>query len=495
MAFDPDKYLATNTQSGSFDPDAYLRRPLTQIDPGIKSPVSDSTLENLAAGVGAGMTGLVKGVGQRLGIGPSPEEVDKTRRLEKPLMETFSGKAGNIGGNVAATLPALAIPGMQSFPGAQLMGIAMGASQPVGSKDSVMKNIAIGEGSAVAGQFLGDKVASALATRLAKKTAEGAAAQGKNSLKDAVLKQSQEVGYAVPKSEVSPSFLNNRLESIAGKAALKQDAALRNQQVSNALGGKVIGLSDDQPLSVTAIEEFRKKAAEPYRQVAALDNRAAVALEALKSVRNKAQSYWNHYNRTADPESLAIAKALNEKSDMLETVIDKVAKSKGNDQLLSALRDSRRMIAQSYDLQRATNETTGDVSAAVLGRMLAKGKPLSGELKTIAEFNRAFPKFSGNAVSTPAAGVGKTEAMASVLLGGGGAAALGPAGIAAGALPLMSTPVRNALLSKTYQQALVNPQAYGPSNTAKVITAIANNPQLQRLIPSGAASLGVVNAE
>jgi hypothetical protein len=491
-----EKYGRSDVADGPWTAfDRRGKQPLEQIDPGIKSPVSESTLENIAAGVGAGMTSLARGVGQRLGIGPSREEVDETRRLEKPLMDTVAGFAGNIGGQVAATLPVMAAPGGNTLAGAQLMGLGLGASQPVGSGDSVMKNLAVGEAGAIGGKLIGDGISKGAAAYMANKTAQGAKQAGANALKDAALKESQAAGYVLPKSDVNPSFLNNRLESLAGKAALKQDATFRNQEVTNRLARELIGVADDQPLSKGAIEAFRKKVAEPYRQVAALDNRAAVASEALKTVRNKAQTYWNHYNRTADPDSLAIAQALNEKSNMLEGVIDKIATKSGKPELLAALRESRKKIAQSYDLQRALNETTGDVSASTLGKILAKGKPMTDELGQIAKFSRAFPKFSGNAASTPAAGVSKAEALASALLAMLGGSIGGPAGVAAGALPLMSGPTRNLLLSQPYQKMFVNPQTYGPGIPAKAAAALAQNPQLQRLMPPSAAALGVVNAE
>jgi hypothetical protein len=353
-----------------------------------------------------------------------------------------------IAGNIALMAPAAMVPGANTMVGSAIAGGVMGAAQPTLGDESTVANTLVGGAGGVFGKVVGDKVASAVAGRKAAQ----ATRQGQNALKDAALKESQEAGYVVPKSEVAPSFINNRLESVAGKAALKQDATLKNQDVSNSLGRKLLGLADDQPISKKAIDDFIETKSEPYRQIAALDKRAASALDELKEVRAESKTWWKHYNTQHHPSSLKEAKALDAKAKGLESEIDQIAKSHGQDDLVKQLRDARKEIAKAFDLERATNLTTGDVSAAVLGRMLDKGKPLSEELKKIAKFAKAHPKFAGAGPSTPAAGVGKTEALASALLGMGGHAVAGPAGLTAAALPLLSGPTRSMLLSKPYQK-------------------------------------------
>lgn len=419
-------------------------------------------VQKLAA-FGTGMSNLIEGAKQIIpGLKSDPTTIQANRVIasEAPI-SAFAG-------NLALAAPTAMIPGVNTYTGAAALGGAMGALQPTLEGESRALNTGVGVVGGIGGKYLGDKVTGMVAGQRASE----AARQGRNALKDAVLAESKGAGYVLPKSEVAPSFLNNRLESIAGKAALKQDATLRNQEVTNSLGRKLLGLSDDQPISKTAIEKFRTDSAEPYRQVAALDNRAGAALEALKKVRNESQAYWNHYNVSKSPDSLSIAKALDQKSDMLETVIDKIASGKGKPELLDALREGRKKIAQSYQLERATNLTTGDVSAPVLGRILAKGKPMTGDLATAARFNQAFPKFSGVGTGTPAPGVGKTEAIGSAVLGLAGNAAAPGVGLLAAGLPLMSSPVRSMLLSAPYQNAFVNP-SYGPGligNTAGLLS-------------------------
>lgn len=417
-----------------------------------------------AAGAGKAIVDLGRGAGQMTGL-VSGDDVQASRERDAALMDTGAGTAGNIAGSIAAFVPTMAIPGANTYTGAAALGGVFGALQPTTEDESRLKNTAVGGALGVAGQYGANKLAQVLKG----KTLESTAKQSKNALKDAVLKNSQEAGYVVPKSEVSPTFLSNRAEGLAGKAALKQDMTLTNQQVSNSLARKVIGLADDQPITTDAIKSYQNTVSQPYREVASLSKKAASNLEKLKQVRNDAQAQWNFYNRSADPSALKIAKQLDGEAAALESQIESIASSKGSPDLLTRLREARKLLAQSYDVKRALNPVSGDIDTKVLARMLDKGKPLSDELKTIAEFGKTYPKFSGKGDMTPAPGVSKVEGMMMALLSGGGAAALGPAGLAAGALPLASPVVRKAMLTKAFQQSMVKPN-YDVNMLVKALT-------------------------
>ena len=60
--------------------------------------------------------------------------------------------------------------------------------------------------------------------------------------------------------------------------------------------------------------------------------------------------------------------------------------------MLNKFREARQLIAKTYSVEKALNPATGTVNAANLAAQLKKGKPLSTELKDIAEFNLQFPK-------------------------------------------------------------------------------------------------------
>lgn len=108
-----------------------------------------STGEKFLAGAGKAFTDIARGAGQLVGLGPSREDVAEQRRLDAPLM-SGAGTAGNIVGNIAATVPAAFVPGVNTYAGGALLGAGMGALQPV-ANESRTGNMAMGAGAGVAG--------------------------------------------------------------------------------------------------------------------------------------------------------------------------------------------------------------------------------------------------------------------------------------------------------------------------------------------------------
>ena len=147
-----------------------------------------STFDKLRAGIGQGMSNVVSGVGQAIHkalpdqgttagnlvrgalaagvpggstllLTEKPQsDIDDSKRLDAPLLNTGAGKVGSVIGNVAAALPATMIPGVNGYAGAAALGGAMGALQPVASDDgdfARLKNTAVGAAAAPLGIFAG----------------------------------------------------------------------------------------------------------------------------------------------------------------------------------------------------------------------------------------------------------------------------------------------------------------------------------------------------
>lgn len=112
-----------------------------------------------AAGYGAAVPQIARGVGQALGM-VSQEEVDEAKRLEAPLMASGAGMAGNIGGNIAAFVPTVAIPGAATLRGAAAVGGTMGALAPVATGESRLTNTAVGAGAGAGGVLVGRALAA-----------------------------------------------------------------------------------------------------------------------------------------------------------------------------------------------------------------------------------------------------------------------------------------------------------------------------------------------
>jgi hypothetical protein len=280
--------------------------------------------------------------------------------------------------------------------------------------------------------------------------------EAENAVRDKTLADAKAEGYVVPPSASGQAgvsgFVSRRLESIGGKAAVGQEASVRNQRITNAIARRELGLTKTAPLSEQTLEAHRERLARPYREVAAMDQEAAAALEKLKKVRFDANNEFKFYDRSANPEALAKARELSTEAVRLERYLEDIAKNAGKPEVVAELRQARTQIAKTYDVERALNLGSGDVAAKDLGRAMDAGKPLSGGLATAGRFAQGFQSYAKEGATIPTPGVSKSEALASALLGVGGYAATGsPYGAAAAALPLLSGPARSLVLSGPYQ--------------------------------------------
>ena len=274
------------------------------------------------------------------------------------------------------------------------------------------------------------------------------------TVKELATERVKDAGYVLPPSATGGNFFTNMLESLGGKAALKQEAGLRNQQITTDLARRGAGLLPEEQITKDALRIARKEMSQPYRDVAGMSQVAGKALDKLEDARAEMKLAFNEYNRTANRQALKDAKSLQGTVQTLERVIDREAAKSGNTALPEALREARASLAKSHDVERALNSATGDVSARTMGRMLDK-KPLSDELLTIATMGRAFPQYSGDAAMLGTPGVSALNPLASAVLGASGNVILGnPAGGALAFLPTLRGPVRNMLLSPKFQGLL-----------------------------------------
>lgn len=412
-------------------------------------------IEEIRGGLASAPINLYLGAKQLVNGSLSPVDQDVlSQNREAAAKAPVSSFASGVG----TFAPVAMIPGGNSLIGAALSGGAYSGAQPIAGDESRLQNAAMGAVGGAAGQKLGTALQSFGQGKVA--AAENMASA--NSVRDASLKAAQEAGYNIPRSLYNPSFLSNRLESIGGKAAIKQEASLRNQQVTNSLARQSLGLEEGVPLSAGNVENVRRTAYAPYREVADLPQRPGYAslgdqgakadLEALKQARNDATAWYNAYNRSASPEDLAKAKMSQGLATNLEQSLETRALEQNRPELLNELRDARKTIAKTYDVNRALNPATGDVSARVMGRLYDKGKPLSDGLDVIGRTQTAFPQVMGDAAKTMAPGVSKSEALASMLMGTAGTSITGsPKGILAAGIPLLSHPARALSLSKIMQ--------------------------------------------
>jgi len=285
----------------------------------------------------------------------------------------------------------------------------------------------------------------------------------------------REAGYVIPPSQARGDFVNRLLEGAAGKISTAQNASAVNQNITNALAAKAIGLADDVTLSPKVLEDVRKTAGGAYEAVAALPVKPAQAADTLANIpaapgvdpkkmvfdlrkaRNDATGWYNSYARTADPDSLAKAQAAKSLATKIQTGLEEYATSIGREDLVPEMIKARELIAKTWSIEKALNPVSGTVDAKKFANELSKNKPLTNELRQIAEFSSTFPK----ATQTP-------ERMGSLPQFNATDLAFGGAGLGAAAytqdpryaaLTLMRPSARMLALSPAVQNRLVQPAA------------------------------------
>lgn len=409
----------------------------------------------LLAGAGKAFYDIGQGGAQLVGKGESPEELRNRREADKPLMATGAGMTGNIGANVLAAIPTAAIPGANTAVGAGLIGGVLGMLQPTESMGERAANTALGGALSAGGQA----AFGAVARRLGAGPKVVAP-----TIRDQTFKEGIEAGYTVPPSAVTDSFIGRRLESVAGKAALGQESAIRNQPVTNKLAAKAASLLPDEQISLTTLKAARERLSKPYQEIASVSPLAKNALEQWREANKQAQAWYKAYERLPLPSLQNKAEKFKQSAAFAEQLMENEAIKSGRNDLIPALKAARVAIAKNFDVERALNLGSGEIDASVIGRALDTGKPMTGELATIGKFQQAFRPYMREGGLVPTPGVSYTDAGMSALLGTIGASAHGPAGVVAGGLPLLRSPVRNMLLSRAVQESLIAPQGPGRIN-------------------------------
>jgi hypothetical protein len=540
MAFDPDKFLAQPAPS-SFNPDAYLgisQKPASSayVGPVVEeNPVWTSTGGGAAMGrprmvnrtnvqatprpLESALAGATKSVidplvataqlatGGNLGTSQLAQNLDKQADVYYEANPVSYG-AGRVAGAIA---PAAAITkgaGMiPSFARANpiIQGSALGATSglitPVNTGatggemySDVGQNVALG--TALGGVIpAGGQVANML-------RGKGPSPQMVQS-----IQQARDLGYVIPPTQANPSMLNRVMEGVAGKISTAQNASARNQEITNKLAAKSLGLAEDTAITPQVLADLRTTAGNAYTNLGlagqvitdksyinALDDIAKPFVVAAKGfpdappspVLNLVQSLKSpSFDATAAIEKVKqlrtaaddafrsgntdIARASKSAATAIENALEGHLSKTGQGDLLNKFRDARQLIAKTYSVEKAANPATGTIDAKKLASQLQRGKPLSAELKDIAQFSQSFPKAS----QTPETMGSLTQLNPLDYFAGlvGGVSTGGPGAAAILARPAMraaalSSPVQNRLIPSTAAPFLTENQR----NLARLLT-------------------------
>lgn len=328
----------------------------------------------------------------------------------------------------------------------------------------------------------------------------------KNAPADEAITGARDAGYTLPPTQANPSVWNKIVEGFGGKIKTAQDASLKNQPVTNSLVKQGLGLPEDAPLNAKTLADVRKEAGQAYERVRssgavttdpvyskALDSIAAPferaaadfpdaarkdvidtikahqrdsfdagsAVEQISSLREKADAAYAGKDKKAGKAYKDVAAAMEEQLGR------HLEQSGAAPETLAEFRDARQRIAKTYTVEKNLDQS-GNVDAKGLARDLKKGRPLSGELKTAAEFGSNFPKAAQmpeKVAGVPMSPLDHGFAVTSAL---GGLASGHPSLAIAGALPYARPLLRKLMTSKGYQDTFVNAPQYGPSAMSKL---------------------------
>ena len=244
------------------------------------------------------------------------------------------------------------------------------------------------------------------------------------------VEKAREAGYVIPPTQARESFVNRVLEGTAGKVTTAQNASAKNQAVTHKLVAKSLGLPENEVIVPEVLDNIRSVAGKAYENIEnigtikpskqyteGLNQLASKPLKALAGFPNAKPSpiieLTDSLRSDAFDGSAAVAKIIdlrdaantaygsNQKllgnankkaADLLENEIEQHLQTTGQKEMLDEFRNARQLIAKTYTVQKALNPVSGTVDARTLARELKKGKPLSDELKTAAEFAAQFPK-------------------------------------------------------------------------------------------------------
>jgi hypothetical protein len=238
------------------------------------------------------------------------------------------------------------------------------------------------------------------------------------------LSNGQDVGYQVtPNYSPTASFLDRLGQGIAGKAQVEQAARVANQGVTNALAARSVGQNPASLVTRQSLQAIRQAAVDKgYAPIQDLDGDIPADAQFLKA---NAQIKNEHGDElSGNPDVTATADLLNTATFDPAKITDQISTLRGRAQdayaggrssaglafrkqagelealldrhlqdaddvdpdMLNQYRAARQLIAKTHTIEDNLNPSTGNVDAAGIANALNNGTPLTGDLKTIADF-------------------------------------------------------------------------------------------------------------
>ena len=483
---------------------------------------------------GQNLSGLV--TGEKPLSRNEQRRADMTEALKSLGAETDSNMfaAGKIGAEIAGTMGAggaaanalgragVAAPNLlQAIATNGMRGGGLGVRSAGGAISGALSAGLVnpedaGVGAVVGGALPGAVRVAGMAGEAAGKTLRGPVQSADMA---AAVDKARKAGYVIPPSQANPTLKNRLLEGFSGKLTTAQNASAKNQEITNSMAAKALGLAPDAKITPDVLNGVRDMAGKQYAAVssagtvtpgkaydAALDAIAQPHLKAaagfpnakvnpvvdlVESMRAQAFDAGSAVSKIRELRAAAdsayasgnkeLGKAAKSISTALEDTLEAHLQKTGNAQALQDFRNARQLIAKTYTVEKALNQATGTVDAQKLAGQLQRGKPLSGELRDAAEFAARFPK-----AAQPLEKMGSLPQTSPLDWGGASALAMLTQNPLAMASVVARPVARSAVLSPIVQNRLIQSQA------PNALGQLLNDPRLAR-VGYGAAPALVAN--
>lgn len=464
-------------------------------------------------------------------ISPTPGGGGDPAGFKKYVQEGLTYQPRTDLGKAVAEYNPIALVGKGVGKVADVVGGAIGGDTAGNTLRGAAGNLAR-EGIQQGVGFIAPALKKPLAARLASEEAILAAEKTANAARDANVVAARDKGYVLPPSVAgSKGPLNSFFQGTAGSTKIDYGASFKNQRVTNKLIKEEMGLAADETISAKSLADVREKAGSAYKDVktavptlkvtpefkAALQNpnskfakaraefpeyfknkeiqklvqdlnkaefSAEAAIEMQKVLRSDGYANLKAFDK---PKQQALGEAQINASKAIDALIDQNLNMKAppgvknfQSKLATNLAQARKKIAQSYAIEGALNDATGNVSAKSLAKLWEKDGTLTGGLKDVAQTHKAFEKQMREVDKLPATAtetISNMDIAKGTLLAGLGHGVLGAAGTAARA------GIKPLLLSDWYQNFAVKPPKYKPGLAYTLPVEMANRPGYALGIP------------
>ena len=432
----------------------------------------------------------------------SPRIGENLKEYGQQGLDIAQGTAGQAGKTLGDILPYFAIGGgglaAQSAKTALLSGLT--------TEGTPKERLAQGAESGVTNAILGKTVSSAgsaIQSLLKNKAEQSAIKNADMAGTISALKEGRQAGFVVNPTDVNPTWYNNILASIGGKAAMNQAQQARNALPATALAKETLNLPKTTQLNQEAFDSVIAKNMKPYTDLASLPEPTPLAkgysgpktvynakndLKDLKALRDEVRQLSKTQEINYSSQNAEQLKSAFNKIDDINSRFKARAEAAGKPEYIPQFDEARTNLAKLATIEDAVNKVTGRIDARAFGKLIDKNAPLTGPIAVAGRFEQAFPMSIREPEKVPSEFVNQlTRGILPFAVGG---AAYGgtqdPETALLSGAATMAAPglARKILLSKGYQKAFANIPIAKPSTTLSIINAILQNEATKRSIPA-----------